>query len=85
MIMECREKCGACCITPSISSSIPGMPNGKPAGVRCIQLTDQNKCKLFGKSDRPKVCESLKPSAEMCGISQKDAMSYLKMLEELTK
>ncbi|MEZ4830770.1 MAG: YkgJ family cysteine cluster protein [Caldilineaceae bacterium] len=54
--MECRIGCGACCIAPSISSPIPGMPNGKPAGVRCIQLTDDNRCKLFGLPERPVVC-----------------------------
>lgn len=26
---ECRPGCGACCIAPSISSPIPGMPEGK--------------------------------------------------------
>lgn len=83
--MECRDNCGACCISPSISSAIPGMPNGKPAGVRCIQLTDQNKCKLFGKPDRPKVCVRLMPSEEMCGFSRSEAMAYLDMLEEKTK
>ena len=31
--MNCREGCGACCIAPSISSPIPGMPHGKPAGA----------------------------------------------------
>ncbi|MGR5456700.1 YkgJ family cysteine cluster protein, partial [Vibrio alfacsensis] len=30
--MDCRLGCGACCIAPSISSPIPGMPNGKPSG-----------------------------------------------------
>jgi len=83
--MECREKCGACCISPSITSAIPGMPNGKPAGVRCIQLTEQNKCRLFGNTDRPKVCGSLMPSKEMCGLVQSDAFKYLDMLEEQTK
>ncbi|CAH2813571.1 MAG: UPF0153 protein YeiW [Candidatus Burkholderia crenata] len=34
----CRESCGASCIAPSISSAVPGMPDGKPAGVRCVQL-----------------------------------------------
>ena len=65
--MECRVGCGACCIAPSISSPIPGMPGGKPAGVRCAQLTDDNRCKLFGRPERPLVCVSLRPSAEMCG------------------
>lgn len=82
--LECRDNCGACCTSPSISSFIPGMPNGKPAGVRCIQLTEQNKCKLFGKPERPKVCSGLKPSEEMCGHSQTDAIEYLNMLEAET-
>ena len=36
--MECRSSCGACCIAPSINSPIPGMPHGKPAGVRTHML-----------------------------------------------
>lgn len=83
--MECRENCGACCISPSISSPIPGMPNGKPAGVRCIQLTENNLCKLFGRPERPQVCISLKPSEEMCGNSGIEAILYLDRLEQLTK
>lgn len=82
--MDCRIGCGACCIAPSISSSIPGMPNGKPAGIRCIQLTNDNKCKLFGNPLRPKVCQSLSPSLEMCGNKKEDAYSYLETLEKLT-
>ena len=58
--MQCRVGCGACCIAWSISSPIPGMPNGKPAGVRCVQLTSDNKCKLFDKPERPLVCSSCK-------------------------
>lgn len=81
---ECRVGCGACCIAPSISSVIPGMPNGKPAGVRCIQLTEDNRCKIFGKEDRPKVCSSLRPSLEMCGRTSEEAMRYLQRLERET-
>ena len=83
--MECRLGCGACCIAPSISSPIPGMPEGKPAGVRCVQLTDDNRCKIFGKPERPKVCSSLNPSEEMCGKTEKDAMEYLMTLEKITQ
>jgi uncharacterized protein len=80
----CRSGCGACCIAPSISSLIPGMPNGKPAGVRCIQLDDANRCMIFGKRERPAVCESLQPSAEMCGDTREHAMQYLSRLDALT-
>ncbi|QUH25733.1 YkgJ family cysteine cluster protein [Serpentinicella alkaliphila] len=82
--MECKIGCAACCIAPSISSSIPGMTKGKPAGVRCIQLTDDNKCRLFGKKDRPKVCSNLKASSEMCGNSASEAFKYLEELEQAT-
>ena len=83
--MECRIGCAACCIVVSISSPIPGMPGGKPAGVRCIQLTEDNRCKLFGKLERPDVCTSLKASAEMCGATSSHAYSFLEKLEEATK
>jgi Fe-S-cluster containining protein len=82
--MECRLGCGACCIAPSISSFIPGMPGGKPAGVRCIQLSEDNLCMLFGSPRRPAVCGSLKPSGEMCGKTTEDAMKYLERLEKET-
>lgn len=83
--MNCRPGCAACCIVVSISSPIPGMPQGKPAGVRCIQLTSDNKCSLFGKPGRPKVCISLQPSCEMCGNSDEHAYTFLEKLETATK
>ena len=82
--MDCRIGCAACCIAPSISSPIPGMPAGKPAGVRCIQLTEDHKCKLFGNPARPLVCCSLRPSPEMCGSSAEEAFHYLEELEKAT-
>ena len=83
--MACRVGCAACCIAPSISSAIPGMANGKPAGERCVQLTADNRCKLFGWPDRPTVCCSLRPSMEMCGNNNLAAMEYLSRLESLTQ
>jgi len=82
--IECRIGCGACCIAPSISSPIPGMPHGKPAGVRCVQLTDDNRCVLFGKPERPAVCVSLRPSSEMCGQNEQEALIWLSLLERAT-
>ena len=79
--MNCRPGCGACCIAPSISSPIPGMPNSKPAGVRCIQLDDALRCMLFGDPRRPAVCASLQPQPAMCGDSREHAMRWLAVLE----
>jgi Fe-S-cluster containining protein len=83
--MDCRSGCGACCIAPSISSPIPGMPDGKPAGVRCVQLTADYRCKIFDDPRRPKVCASLRPSPAMCGGSRGDAMAHLGALERATQ
>lgn len=80
--MKCRAGCGACCIAPSISSPIPGMPGGKPAGVRCVQLNGDNRCRLFGQPERPLVCIRLRPSREMCGENREQALAYLQRLEE---
>ena len=38
--MECRKGCGACCIAPSISSPLPGLPFGKMPGDRCPHLNE---------------------------------------------
>ena len=84
MSFECRLNCGACCIAPSITSYIPGMPKGKKAGERCIQLDDDNLCKIFGKPERPALCALFKPGFETCGDTNQYAMDYLIKLEQLT-
>ena len=83
--MECRPGCGACCIAPSISSPIPGMPHGKPAGIPCVQLLPDCRCALFGKPERPAVCASLRPTEEMCGTTREEALAYLTRLEQATR
>jgi Fe-S-cluster containining protein len=82
--MICRPRCGACCIAPSISSPIPGMPEGKPAGVRCVQLTEDFRCAIFGDPARPTCCGGLQPSREMCGETREQALAWLTRLENLT-
>ncbi len=76
--------CGVCCIAPSISSPIPGMPKGKPAGIRCIQLTEDNQCQLFGSPERPAVCSDFKAVVDVCGHDDQQALALIAMLEMLT-
>lgn len=83
--LECRIGCAACCVAPSISSAIPGLPEGKPAGVRCPQLSADNRCRIFGQPERPVVCASLRPSLEMCGNNDAEAIERLNSWELLTK
>jgi Fe-S-cluster containining protein len=80
--MICRPHCGACCIAPSISSPIPGMPLGKPAGVRCIHLSQDNRCLIFDSPERPKVCTDFRAEPEVCGTSREEAMALLAALED---
>ncbi|MBC7683818.1 MAG: YkgJ family cysteine cluster protein [Bdellovibrionales bacterium] len=82
--VSCRPGCGACCTAPSITSPIPGMPAGKPAGVRCIQLLPDNGCAIFGRPERPAFCAGLQPSLEMCGESRAQAMLWIAQLERAT-
>lgn len=80
--MKCREYCGACCIAPSISSPIPGMPRGKPAGVPCIHLSEDYRCLIFDDPMRPRVCTQFKAEPEVCGTSREEAMWLLGELEQ---
>lgn len=83
--MNCRPHCGACCIAPSITTRIPGLPNGKPAGVRCTQLTDDLRCAIFGQPERPKCCAGLKVDPEMCGADREYALAWIERLEIETR
>jgi hypothetical protein len=61
------------------------MPNGKPAGVRCVQLAEDNRCLIFGRPERPAFCAGLQPSAEMCGDRREYAIRWLSELEHATR
>jgi hypothetical protein len=61
------------------------MDSGKPAGERCAQLAPDNRCLLFGRPERPSVCASLRPSLDMCGHDDTEAMGILSQMELLTQ
>jgi len=82
--MDCRSGCAACCIAPTLSSAIPGMPGGKPAGVPCVQLDQQLRCKLWGHPTRPAVCDRFAAHPEHCGASRAEALIILTQLERDT-
>ena len=60
------------------------MPGGKPAGVPCVQLDANLRCRIFGQPERPACCSGLAPSAEMCGTSRDQALRWLARLEKDT-
>ena len=79
--MDCRSNCGACCIAPSISAPMPGMPNGKPAGVPCIHLDENFRCLIFNSPLRPKVCGEFRAEELVCGTNRLEALEILSNLE----
>jgi len=83
--MECREGCGACCIAPSIRQAIPGMPDGKPAMVRCVNLSEDFRCLIFESPDRPECCAAFQAEISLCGDHRDDAMANLVWLESATR
>lgn len=76
----CRTDYGACSIAPSISSPIPGMPHGKLANVKSVQLADNFMCKIVTSPLRTCVCASLQANRKMC-FTHRDAAFYLIKLE----
>ncbi len=82
--MNCRVGCAACCIEISISSPIPGMPHGKPAGARCPNLNKENQCNIHNSDLYPEVCRSYSATQELCGHTTSEAIENLKNLEVLT-
>lgn len=82
--MDCRPGCGACCIAPSISSRMPGMPLGKVAGIPCIHLSENLRCSIFDSEERPQVCKAFKAEASISGDTPLQAMANLTRLELIT-
>lgn len=60
------------------------MPQGKPAGVRCVNLDERNRCLLFGLASRPAVCAQFKAEPEVCGDSREQALRLISVLELAT-
>lgn len=57
------------------------MPDGKPAGVRCIHLTKDMQCAIYQDPDRPKVCNEFMADEDVCGNSREEAVDILTALE----
>ena len=57
------------------------MPEGKPAGVRCVNLSDDNLCKIFGDPKRPQLCDDFKAGIDVCGINREEALILISDLE----
>ncbi len=56
----------------------------KPAGVRCIHLSNDNLCLIYDSPERPAVCREFMPAPDACGQSGADALRLLTELEQAT-
>ena len=84
--MKCRAGCGACCIEPSITQAIPGLPMGKVAGIPCVNLNAEDlSCRIWGQDDYPDFCRGFQPEAWICGESREQALDIIRFLEADTK
>jgi len=53
------------------------MPEGKPAGVKCIHLTHDYQCAVYNDPGKPKVCSDFKAESDFCGRDREEAMKIL--------
>ena len=60
------------------------MPAGKLAGARCIQLTADNRCAIFGVPRRLPACASLQREPARGGSDRTHALRWLAVLEAAT-
>jgi len=61
------------------------MPNGKPAGIRCVNLNSENLCMIYATDVYPPVCRNFKFDPEFCGDTNEEAFHNLSKLEEDTQ
>jgi hypothetical protein len=61
------------------------MPDGKPAGVHCINMDESYRCRLFGKPERPLLCEQFQAEASVCGENREQALELITLLELATE
>lgn len=61
------------------------MPEGKPAGVVCVNLDQETgECTVWGTDTYPAVCREFSATAELCGTNRREALERLSALEEAT-
>lgn len=60
------------------------MPLGKAAGERCVHLSVDYLCGLFGRPERPAVCTAFAADPAVCGEDRHEAIRLLGWLERAT-
>jgi uncharacterized protein len=83
--VNCRKGCAACCTVISISSPLPGMPEGKPAGIACVNLDPEAlSCTIWQTKEYPEVCRNFLATPEICGETNSEAYQNIFIMEQAT-
>lgn len=61
------------------------MPQGKPAGVRCVNLDEANRCRVWNTPAFPAVCRGFRPEPAVCGETAAEALTLLTVMERQTR
>lgn len=61
------------------------MPEGKPAGVACVNLDEHFHCKIFLSPERPALCASFQAETSVCGENRNQALHLIQVLEMATQ
>ncbi len=57
------------------------MPQGKPAGERCVHLSDEYACLIIQDPRRPQACAQFLPEQSVCGDDREQALGNIAALE----
>ena len=61
------------------------MPQGKPAGVMCVNLDPlSHRCRIWGHDTYPEVCQRFNAEPATCGSTREEALELLTVLEANT-
>jgi uncharacterized protein len=61
------------------------MPNGKPAGVVCVNLERATGlCRIWHTEAYPDVCRNFQPAPDACGRNREEALELLAAIETAT-
>ena len=60
------------------------MPRGKAPGERCLHLSSDYLCQLFGLPQRPAVCSAFQADPMMCGDNRQEAIRLIDWYEQAT-
>jgi hypothetical protein len=53
--------------------------------MRCVNLTKDQKCAVWGSPAYPAVCRGFKPGPDVCGKDREQALGLLAAMERSTR